>query len=183
MSRVDVEQTAGVPGSAPSARRLLGGLAAILAVAICSGCGGGGGEQDSPAAASAADRQEIQRTLEEFLPLLAEAYATGDLEPLSPYAVERLRAYTAKRIDDLRGQGLVLRPRFHSLVIEDLKTWGNDFGVLTTLETWDLTYHAAGGDTVVSDRPAVKSRVVYQVKKEGGRWRLFHREMKQELTE
>ena len=55
--------------------------------------------------------------------------------------------------------------------------------VVTTLETWDLTYYATGGESVISDRPDNRSRVAYQVKKEDGRWRVFHRELKQELSE
>lgn len=159
-----------------------GRVVAALALAALLGCGGGGGPE-ADAAAAASDRREVQAMLEEFLPALAEAYATGDLEPLRPYAVERVLAYTEKRISDMMGQGMVLRPRFQSLVVEDLKTWGNDFGVVTTIETWDLTYYASGGESVISDRPGVKSRVAYQVKKEGGRWMVFHREMKQELAE
>ena len=133
--------------------------------------------------ASADERREIEQMLREVLPTLAEAYGSGDLEPMRPYVVERLLAYTEKRIQDLLEQGMVLHARFDDLDIEDVRIWGNDFGVVTTLETWDLTYVAAGGETVVSEQPDAKSRVAYQVKKEKGRWRVFHRELKKELSE
>ena len=163
--------------------RQTGWMAAVaFGCALALGCGGGA-EEPAAAPLSAADREQIQQMLEEFLPALAQAYGSGDIEPLRPYAVERVLAYTEKRVADLMGQGMELQARFDNLVIEDLRTWGNDFGVVTTLETWDLTYYATGGQSVISERPGSKSRVGYQVKKVDGRWLVFHRELKQELTE
>ena len=155
-------------------------MAAVVVLVL--GCSGESRERGA-APGSAEDRQEIRTMLERFLPALAAAYSSGDMEPLRPYAVERVLAYTQKRVTDIANQGMVLEANFDGLVIEDLRTWGNDFGIVNTLETWDLTYHPAGGGSVISDRPDTKSRVAYQVKKEGGQWRVFHRELKQELTD
>jgi hypothetical protein len=138
-------------------RAWAGSCIAALAMAGALACGGGGEERRATDPASAADRQDIERMLNQFLPALASAYGSGDVESLRPYAVERVLAYTEKRINDMLGQGMVLRPRFESLVIEDIRTWGNDFAVVNTLETWDLTYYATGGESVVSDRPDSRS--------------------------
>ena len=164
-------------GSEARAPRWAAALA--VAAALAAGCG----DRPTPGAepASPADRQEVQAMLEQFLPTLARAYASGDMEPMRPFAAQRVLAYTEKRVADLAARGMVLQPKLEAVVVEDLRTWGNDFGVVKTLETWDLAYQSTGGG-VVDDRPDVKSRVAYQVKKEGGRWRVYHREMKQELS-
>ncbi|HVS02343.1 MAG TPA: IMS domain-containing protein [Thermoanaerobaculia bacterium] len=166
-------------GTICACRSLL--AAGIVMTLPLAGCTGEPRATEAPA--SATEREEIRQALERYLPVLAEAYASGNVELLRPYAVERVLAQVQKRVADLLAQGLVAAPQFESLEIEELTTWGNDFAMVTTLETWDVTYRSSGSGTVVSSRPGSRSRVRYQLKKVDERWTVFHRELKQELDE
>lgn len=165
-------------GGVPGARRLLT-LAVGLGILLAPACGPRDEEADSRREGER--REEIQRALTDYLPLLGEAYSTGDVELLRPWAVERVMAQVHKRISDLRDQGLVLQATFHDLTVEELVTWSRDFAMVTALETWDLRYESLGTGVEVSDRPGVRSRVQYQLRKEDDRWRVFHRDLIQEF--
>jgi hypothetical protein len=166
-------------------RRNLGGVLrglAVLALAVPLGVAAGCAPSDEDRTAAESERRrEIQQTLEEYLPVLADSYRTGDVEQLRPWAVERVMAQVHKRVLDLRDQGMVLDPTFHELTVEELTAWGHDFALVTTLEIWDLRYRSSGTGVAVSDRPGLRSRVQYQLKKVEGRWRVFHRDLIQEF--
>jgi hypothetical protein len=153
-----------------------------VGVALVVSCGGPAQQESTPADREAAKAQ-IQGDLETFLPRLADAYRTGEVERIRGYGVEKVMAQVEKRIRDLQVQGMVLEPRFDSLTIEELVLWGHDSAIVTTLEVWDLRYYSTGSHTLVSEDVGAKSRVEYQLKREKGRWLVFHRELKQELGE
>ncbi len=129
---------------------------------------------------SAETRQEvekgkIQANLETYLPLLGEAYATGNLEKLQPWVAQKEVARVRKRIEDLGQQGRTLVPTFRQLTIEDINVWNRANAYVTTVEVWDLRVLATGTDQVLSEEIAQSNRVKYQLKRGEGRWRILFR--------
>ncbi len=125
----------------------------------------------------AVDRQQIQSFLQEYLPKLAQAYRTGDTEPLAPYAAAKERATIEKRVTDLAKTGEVLAPELESLEIEDVTVWGVANAYVTTLEVWNIRTFAAGSDNVVRQALGQRNRVKYQLRRDNGRWRVFWRQL------
>ena len=163
-------------------RRFLS-LGVVLSV-LLAGCGPAGEEDGAGEAGEDPQaRAEIEQRLEEYLPVLATAYETGEIERLRPYAVERVMAQVEKRVSDLAGSGMVLEAELQGLVLEKVHAWGNDFAMVTALETWDLRHYSTGSRTLVSERLGTRNRVQYQLKKIGGRWMIFHRALEQEFDE
>jgi hypothetical protein len=150
-------------------RRFQGLILIALWVAISGGCGGDS-TSDSPV-----DRQEIEDTLEAYLPLLAEAYATGDLEPLRPWAAEKEIARVHKRVQDLSYQGRTLVPTFRQLTIEEVNVWNYSNAYVTTLEVWDLVVYPTGSEQVLAEEHEQPNRVKYQLKRDGDQWRVLFR--------
>lgn len=129
---------------------------------------------------SAETRQEveegkIQASLETYLPLLGEAYATGNLEKLQPWVAQKEVARVRKRIEDLGQQGRTLVPTFRQLTIEDINIWNRANAYVTTVEVWDLRVLATGTDQVLSEEIAQSNRVKYQLKRGEDRWRILFR--------
>lgn len=148
------------------------GFIVPLVLATCLGLSCGDESSDSR---QAVDRQEIQAALEVYLPLLGEAYATGDLAPLAPYAAEKEISTIRKRIEDLAVQGRTLEATFRSLTIEDFNVWNYSNAFVTTFEVWDLVVYATGTDQVLAEEIEQPSRVKYQLKREGDGWRVLYR--------
>jgi hypothetical protein len=148
---------------------------------LLAACAAPGDEEGAEAAASPQTQAEIEAQLRAYLPVLSHAYASGDIEPLRAYAVERVMAQVEKRVSDLAAGGMVLDPDLRELTVEKVVTWGNDFAMVTTLETWDLHYVSAGAGAPISERLGTRNRVQYQLKKLDGRWTVFHRELQQEF--
>lgn len=123
----------------------------------------------------AADRAAIQQTLEDYLPKLAQAYATGDVEPLREQAVTKEVAIVSARIQEMEQQGREVRPELKSVTIEKVTAWNYSNAFVTTLEVWDLRVFAAGTSTQLSQALAQSNRVKYQLKREQGRWRILFR--------
>lgn len=149
--------------------RQVGWLGPWLALALAGfACGPSPSDQQ-------ADREQIRATLESYLPLLAEAYATGNLEPLEPWAAEKEISRIRKRIEDMAVQGRTLVPRFGQLTVEEVDVWNYSNAVVTTFETWDLAVYATGSQQVLSEALAQPNRVKYQLKRDQDRWRVLFR--------
>ncbi len=141
-------------------------FALVLAIAV-TGCGTGPEPET--------DRREIADFLESYLPVLAEAYATGNLEPLRQFVAEKEIARVEKRVHDLAVEGRVFKPTFRSLTIEDVQRWNYANAFVTTHEVWDVRSVVAGTDTVLAEVLEQPNRVKYQLKLDGGRWRVLFR--------
>lgn len=124
---------------------------------------------------AAADKFQIGQSLELYLPLLGQAYATGDVSMLAGRAAEKEISRIKRRIEDLSYQGRTLVPTFKTLTVEEVRIWNNSNAFVTTLETWDLVVYASGSDTVLSEARDQPNRVKYQLKREGEQWRILFR--------
>ena len=150
-------------------RNRIAGLVLLL-LPLFSGCSEGTFQVDEEAA-----KQELQETLEQYLPLLAEAYAGGDLEPLRPWAAEKEMARIYKRVEELAAQGRTLVPTFRQVTVEELNVWNYSNAYATTLEVWDLEVYASGTEEILSQEYEQSNRVKYQFKRDDDRWRVLFR--------
>ncbi len=146
----------------------------VFLVLLTSGLIACGGDQRR---GGEVDESEIQETLEQYLPMMATAYASGDIAPLNTYAAEREVATVAKRIKEVRLRGERLEPTFHSLTIEKVTPWGYSNAYVTTLEVWDLRLFASHGENPVVETLEQRSRVKYQLRREEDHWIVFYREL------
>lgn len=146
------------------------GLAALLAGAAACG---------RSAATEAADQAAIRQLLEAYLPALAEAYATGEVEGLAPYAAQKEVLSTRKRVRDLGGQGRQVRPRFKQLTLERVDVYQHSNAYVSTVEIWDLEVYAAGSDRKISEQLDQVNRVRYQLKRTDAGWQILYRELVQ----
>lgn len=117
-------------------------------------------------------REEIRATLLEYLPLLAEAYRTGDTSVVAPYTTEKEQAILEKNIHDLAQQGRTMDTELLELTIEDLNLVKRVNAYVTTLEEWRVTAYALGTEQVVGENERQTSRVRYQLKKVDGQWEI-----------
>ncbi len=132
--------------------------------------------------ATASEEAALEARLVAYAPKLAEAYATGNIEVLRDFAVERVLAQVEKRVSDLAVAGMLVEPEQQNLVIEEIQTFGNNFALVTTLETWDLRYYSTGtSHSLIEERLGTRNRVEYQMKERDGVWMIFFRELKQEF--
>ncbi len=122
-----------------------------------------------------ADTESIRAALETYLPLLGEAYSTGDLEPLRPYVAEKEVAAIEKRIRELYAQGRVLEPVFRNVTVEDVTVFNRANAYVTTVEVWDLRSLAPGSREVLAEEIEQSNRVKYQLKRDGDGWRVLFR--------
>jgi len=136
----------------------------ILISLLCVACGPSAERQE-------VNRDEIKADLEVYLPLLGEAYATGNLEPLREWAVEKEMSRVMKRLDDLVSQGRRLVPTFRQITIEDVNVWNYSNAFVTTVEVWDLQILATGTENVLAEELGQRNRVKYQLKREEDHWR------------
>jgi hypothetical protein len=152
-------------------------LKRILAASclLAAACGGG----DPRGSEGTADRQAVQTALEAYLPLLAQAYATGELAPLQPYAAQKEVASVQKRVTDLAVQGRTLEATLRSVTVEDVRIWNYSNAYVTTHEVWDLVVYATGTDQVLASEYEQPNRVKYQLKRDGDSWRILFREIQE----
>lgn len=142
--------------------------ALTLALLVAAGCGPSTERQE-------VNRDEIKADLEVYLPLLGEAYATGNLELLREWAVEKEMSRVMKRLDDLSAQGRRLVPTFRQITIEDVNVWNYSNAFVTTVEVWDLQILAVGTEEVLAEELGQSNRVKYQLKRNEDRWRVLFR--------
>jgi len=154
--------------------RPLPALALLLAGALLAGaCGGQSPEEE------AADQEEIQAFLEEYLPRMAEAYRTGDVEPIVPYTTEKERAVIENRVREMAKSGQILAPELESVEVEDVTVWSAVNAFVTSVEVWDVRVLASGTERVAREQLNQPNRVKYQLKREDGRWRVFGRQLEE----
>ena len=144
-------------------------VVALLLGVLWTACGGDAGPNEDVA------RHDIETALKSYLPLLAEAYATGDLEPLRPYVAEKEISRVFKRVQDLSYQGRTLVPTFRQLTIEDVNVWNYSNAFVTTHEVWDVVVYATGSENVLAEEYEQPNRVKYQFKRDGDQWRVLFR--------
>jgi hypothetical protein len=140
----------------------------VLMLLVAAGCGPSAERQQL-------NRDEIKADLEVYLPLLGEAYATGNLEPLREWAVEKEVARVRKRLDDLASQGRRLVPTFRQMTIEDVHIWNYSNAFVSTLEVWDLQILATGTENLLTEELGQRNRVKYQLEREKDHWRVLFR--------
>ncbi|HSL83962.1 MAG TPA: hypothetical protein VLF66_14400, partial [Thermoanaerobaculia bacterium] len=145
----------------------------LVSALLAGACGGKSPEE------KAADREEIQAFLEEYLPKMAQAYRTGDVEPIVPYSTEKERAAILSRVRDLARTGQVLAPELASVEVEAVTVWSAVNAFVSTVEVWDVRVLASGTEAVVREEPNQPNRVKYQLKREDGRWRVFGRQLEE----
>ena len=159
--------------SSSPALALLLGLVVVASAGLLAACGDPSPEE------VAANEEEIEDFLEEYLPLLAEAYRTGDAAPLDPYAAGKEQAAVERRARELARSGEVLAPELKSVEVEAVTIWNAVNAYVTTHEVWDIRTFATGSENVVREQLDQANRVKYQLKREGGRWRVFYRQLEQ----
>lgn len=148
-------------------------LTALLGGLVLGACGGRSPERE------AADRESLQEFFEEYLPRLAEAYRTGEVDVLAPYAAEKERAKISVVVRDLARGGEVLAPELASVRVEELTVWSEVNAYATTVEIWDIRTYALGSENVVREQLGQSNRVRYQLKRERRQWRVLWREIVQ----
>lgn len=154
-------------------RVLLHSLIPVLALVGLS-CDGMSSESEE-----AVDREEIQATLDAYLPLLAQAYSTGDFSQLEPFAAQKEVSSVHKRVQDLALQGRRLEATLRSVTIEDVNSWNYSNAYVTTHEVWDLVVHATGTDQVLAEEYEQPNRVKYQLKRVEDSWRILFRQIQE----
>lgn len=147
-------------------------LLVVLSTAL-SGCG--------PEKVSDEDRAAIEQTLRRYLPVLAKAYADGNIEPLREFAAERELARVYSRVSELAEEGKVVEPTFRQLTVENVTVWSYSNAYATTLEVWDLRVFPTGSSTVLSEELDQSNRVKYQLQRRGDHWQILARELEQAL--
>lgn len=143
-------------------------LLLVPLVVLSTACDGSGEEVNE------ADVAEIESSLARYLPLMAEAYSTGNIEVLRDVAAEKEIATIHKLVSEKMEEGLFLDPTLIDFSIEEVSQWNNSNAFVTTIENWDLKVVAAGSDTVLSER-SQRNRVKYQLKKKDDGWRVLYR--------
>jgi hypothetical protein len=131
----------------------------------------------------AADREDIESFLREYLPKMADAYRTGNTDALDPYAAEKEQQAINKRVRERAKQGMILAPELRSVQVEDVRTWSSVNAYVTTVEVWDLRVLASGSEEVLRQELGQSNRVKYQLKRDGDRWRVFWRQLEQSFEE
>jgi hypothetical protein len=154
-------------------RPLLALVPLLPALLLAGACGGASPEEE------AADREEIAAFLREYLPKMAEAYRTGDVEPVIPYSTQKERAVIESRVRDLARTGQILAPELESVEVEDVTVWSAVNAFVTTVEVWNIRVLASGTEAVIREELNQPNRVKYQLKREDGRWRVFGRQLEE----
>lgn len=148
----------------------------MLLLLTVSGCSG------SPEQNLAADKASIEAMMQEYLPLLGEAYESGNIEILRPYAAEKEMASLLKRIGEFMEQeGRVIRATLKSFTVENVEVWNYANAFVTTLEVWDVEVLASGTDQVLSQSLDQRNRVKYQLKRRDEGWTVLHRQIEATL--
>jgi hypothetical protein len=151
-------------------------LSLALSLALVLGCG--------PETVSDDKAEALEQILRAYLPVMSEGYATGNLEPLREYAVEKELSRMFKRISDLAAEGKTVEPELKSLTVEDIYLWGGGANaVVSTFEVWDLRVYASPSHALLAEETDQPNRVKYHIKRRAGRWEILNRELVQTIQQ
>ena len=170
----DTEQRS-VRRTSTAAAPLLLALAPVL-LALVAGLAGACGPTEEDTGRYEA---QIEEDLRAYMPVLERAYRERDPSVLEPLAAEKERAFLDRRMRELNRQGQVLAPELVSLSLEDVTVWNRVNAYATTVETWNVRVLAAGSDQVLRSDENQVSRVTYQLKWDGERWRVLSRQLRE----
>ena len=146
-------------------------VAALLLVApLLAGCSQAGPDPE-------VDRGEIEATIRAYLPRLAQAYTTGNLEPLKELAVEKVVAHVRQRVSELTDQGKIYEPELREMTVESVSVWQYANAFVTTVEVWDVRSYALGSRTLLSEAIDQRNQVKYQLKRKDDGWKILYREL------
>lgn len=148
-------------------------LRLLALVFLFAACGGASPEE------AAANRDEIEAFLQDYLPRMAEAYRTGELETLEPYTTQKERAAIARRVREMAQKGQILAPELESVEVEDVTVWSAVNAFVTAVEVWDVRILDTGTESVIREEVNQPNRVRYQLKREDGEWRVFGRQLEE----
>lgn len=151
--------------------RLCMGFLLVVFALTTIGCdsSGGGGEE--------VDKAEIQKVLDEYLPVLGQAYAERNPKLLEPWAVPKEQARIQLRIEELEARGQVYEPGFKSVTVENVSVWNYSNAFVTTVEVWDVKAFTLGTHMLVNESLDQRSRVKYQLKRKDEGWSILYREL------
>ncbi|MFQ5350177.1 MAG: IMS domain-containing protein, partial [Thermoanaerobaculia bacterium] len=90
-------------------------------------------------------------------------------------AAQKEIAAIEKRISDLADQGRILDPTFRQLTVEEVTIFNYANAYVTTVEVWDLRSLATGSREQLAEDIGQSTRVKYQLKREGGGWKVLFR--------
>lgn len=127
-----------------------------------------------------ADEQELEQALRDYLSVMSQAYATGDMGLLEGRAAPKEIAVIERQITQRAQQGQLWKPTLQELDIEEAEAVGTT-AYVTTIETWDVQVASAGSDRILREEPGLRYRVRYQLTKEDGRWLVLFREIAETL--
>ncbi len=149
-----------------------------LSVLLLFGCA------PSDSGPSAEDQAEVRQLLEGYLPAMAEAYRTGNVEVLRPFAVEKEIATLYKRISDFMEQeNRIVASTLKGFEVDEIKIWRHSNAVVDTTEIWDVRVLASGSETVLSEGLDQRDKVRYQLKRTDEGWRVIYRERVQTIQQ
>lgn len=123
----------------------------------------------------AEESEAIRQTLLLYLPKMADAYATGDVEQLEGMASQKERAILDKNVRQLAQQGRTVKTELRELTIEELNLISYANAYVTTVEEWDVRVYAQGTERLLGEDLGQVSRVQYQLKRQDGEWLLLSR--------
>ena len=149
-------------------RTTLIGLAGGLLL-LATACGPSAVEKE------AADRDEIQALLEEYLPELGRAYSERNANLIGAWVAPKEVARVNQRVEELYAMGSILEPELHRVAVEELQVWNNSNSFVTTVETWDVRRYASGTMELIGEDIEQTQRVRYQMKREGDGWKVLYR--------
>jgi hypothetical protein len=150
-------------------------LLAAVALGVLTGCG------VAAEVRSEADEAAIEAAVHKYLPLLSDAYSTGNLKALREVAVPKEVARVQFRLEELEEQGRRFEPQFKYLVVEGISTWKHSNAFVTTVEVWDVRSYTLGSHTLQSEVIGQSNRVKYQLKLKDEGWMVLYRELDQTL--
>lgn len=150
--------------------RRITAAALLLTAPLLAGCSQAGPDPE-------VDRGEIEAAIRAYLPRLAQAYATGNLEPLKELAVEKEVAHVRQRVSELTDQGQIYEPELREMTVESVSVWQYANAFVTTVEVWDVRSYALGSRTLLSEALDQRNQVKYQLKRKDDGWKILYRDL------
>lgn len=154
----------------PPLRRVLAWSVLGALVLLLSGCEGPIGLDVEEV------RIEVEAALDAYLPKLALAYDDMDPSHLADVAVPKELAHVQLRVNEMAVRGERIVSAIQQLTLDDVRLARGTAYVVTT-EVWDIELRTVGSDHVLNTYPNTQYRVRYQLKLDGGKWRIVFRQL------